>query len=81
MKQLLAIVIALAGIFIIAMGVAATPLAGEVVMLHTQDNGEWSATPLWIVDDGDREYLRAGVPDNSGWVTRMRANPDVRLER
>jgi len=62
-------------------GITATPLVGEVVTLHTRDaSGEWTTTPLWIVDTPGGEYLRAGNPE-SGWVQRLRADPAVRLER
>ena len=56
--------------------ITATPLVGEVVTLHTRDSGgDWETTPLWIVDLEGGSYLRAGSPDESGWVTRARANP------
>ena len=58
-----------------------TPLAGEVVTLHTVGaDGEWETTPLWVVDEGGYAYLRAGAAD-AGWVLRLQANPQARLER
>ncbi len=82
MKRVLIIV----GLFVVAFLalsiITATPLVGEVVTLHTRDAaGEWQTTPLWVVDFENASYLRAGTPDGSGWVTRLRANPQVRLER
>ncbi len=62
--------------------ITATPLVGEVVKLHTRGaDGGWETTPLWIVDLGDAAYLRASTPEGSDWVARLRANPEVRLER
>jgi hypothetical protein len=82
MKNVLIIVGTLVAVFLALSIVAATPLVGEVVTLHTRDgDGEWQPTPLWVVDFGDASYLRAGAPDGSGWVTRLRADPQVRLER
>lgn len=68
--------------FIAAVIIVGTPLVGEVVTLHTHGaDGEWETTPLWIVDFDNAAYLRAGTPDGSGWVARLHANPEVRLER
>lgn len=81
MKTILAVVGVLVACFLALAIITATPLVGEVVTLHTRDSGgEWQTTPLWIVDLGSDAYLRAGAPD-SGWVTRVRANPDAKLER
>ena len=56
-------------------------LAGEVVVLRTQDqSGEKVETRLWIVDLDDRPWLRAGSPD-SGWLKRIQAQPLVEMER
>jgi hypothetical protein len=82
MKKVLIVVGLPFAIFIALSIITATPLVGEVVTLHTRDaDGEWQTTPLWVVDLDSASYLRAGTPDGSGWVTRMRANPQVRLER
>jgi len=82
MKNLLIIVGLLVAAFLAVSIINATPLVGEVVTLHTRDaDGEWQTTPLWIVDLANASYLRAGTPDGSGWVTRLRANPQVRLDR
>ena len=61
-------------VFIALSIISGTSRVGEVVTLHTRAaDGEWQTTPLWIVDFGDASYLRAGAPDGSGWVTRLRA--------
>jgi hypothetical protein len=82
MKTILTISGVLVACFIALAIVTATPLVGEVVKLHTRGtDGEWQTTPLWIVDLGSDSYLRAGTPDESGWITRIRGNPEARLER
>jgi hypothetical protein len=54
--------------------------SGEVVVLTTRgEAGAEETTRLWVVDLDDGQYLRA-QPD-SGWYTRLSAEPDVRLER
>lgn len=68
-------------LFVGTVALTATPLVGEVVTLHTMTtDGNWEKTPLWIVDEGGHAYLRAGAAE-SGWVLRLRANPEARLER
>lgn len=55
--------------------------SGEVVTLQTQDaDGEQRETRLWIVDDGGRQWLRAGGPD-AKWLLDIRRNPAVQVER
>jgi hypothetical protein len=82
MKRVLIVVGLLFGVFIALSIITATPLVGEVVTLHSRDaSGDWQTTPLWVVDFDNASYLRAGSPDGSGWVTRLRANPQVRLDR
>ena len=82
MKRALVILGVLLGGFVSLAIITATPLVGEVVTLHTRSaDGEWKTTPLWVVDFGDTSYLRAGTPEGSGWVARLQANPEVRLER
>ena len=54
---------------------------GEVVTLTTQDGGGATYdTQLWIVDIDGHQYLRSAAPD-AGWLLRLRARPDVVLER
>jgi hypothetical protein len=82
MKKVLGIVGLFFAAFLAIAIITATPLVGEVVTLHTLDaDGEWQTTPLWVVDFENASYLRAGTPDGSGWVTRLQANPQVKLER
>jgi len=60
---------------------AASEMAGEVVTVHTYHAGGLSTeTPLWIVDEGGRAYLRAGMPD-SKWFVRLQAEPNVDVVR
>lgn len=79
-KAILSVVVAALVVFLVLAGITATSLVGEVVTLHTREGGEWKTTPLWIVDVGTGEFLRAGNPE-SGWVLRYRADPSARLER
>jgi hypothetical protein len=59
----------------------ASEYGGEVVVLTTTDaEGVDHRTSLWIVEDEGRQWLRAGDSE-SGWYQRLRANPEVRLER
>jgi hypothetical protein len=59
----------------------ASEYGGEVVVLTTTDaEGVDHHTKLWIVDDAGRQWLRAGNVD-SAWYQRLRANPEVRVER
>ena len=82
MKSVLTIIGILVAAFIATSIITATPLVGEVVTLHTlAADGAWKTTPLWIVDFEDVSYLRAGSPEGSGWVDRLNANPEVKLER
>ena len=52
----------------------------EVVVVHTHDTGRDYATRVWVVDDAGVAWLRTGA-DNSTWLPRLRANPNVELER
>ncbi len=53
--------------------------SGEVVVLHTDDDGRDATTRLWVVDHDGRQWLRAS-PD-SGWFQRLQLSPRVELER
>ena len=82
MKTIFIVIGALVACFLALVIITATPLVGEVVTLHTRDaGGDWQTTPLWIVDLEGGSYLRAGDPDESGWVTLLRANPEAQLDR
>ncbi|MDZ7668261.1 MAG: nitroreductase/quinone reductase family protein [Gammaproteobacteria bacterium] len=52
---------------------------GEVVVLHTDDDGRDATTRLWVVEHDGHQWLRAGA--DSGWYLRLLAEPRVRLER
>ena len=82
MKRVIIGVGILLGAFVSVLIIAATPLVGEVVTVHTHGaDGEWETTPLWIVGLDNASYLRAGTPEGSAWFIRLQANPAVRLER
>jgi hypothetical protein len=52
----------------------------EVVVLHTTGaDGASHTTRLWIVDDADGPWLRAGH-DGSSWFRDLEARPDVEVE-
>jgi len=51
----------------------------EVVTLTTNGPEGPVETPLWVVDGEDRQWLRGNK--DSGWVTRLREDPKVSLER
>lgn len=54
--------------------------SGEVVVLESYGaDGEPKRTRIWIVDEGGVEWVR-GAP-KSGWVERVLANPEIRVER
>lgn len=59
----------------------ASELGGEVAVLTTRDaRGVTVETRVWVVEDAGSAWLRAGQPQ-SGWLTRLEAEPRVELER
>jgi len=55
--------------------------SGEVVVLETTDeSGQPHETRLWVVDEGGKQWLRAGDP-NSGWLLHIQKNSAVEVER
>lgn len=83
MRIVLGIVGALLLVVVVLLGgvMAASELGGEVVVLRTQDaGGEPVETRLWVVDHEGAQWLRAGMPD-SGWLTRLEAQPMVEVVR
>jgi hypothetical protein len=59
----------------------ASETSGEVVSLRTyREDGLSTETSLWVVEDRRLLYLRAGDPE-SGWLVRLKANPEVELTR
>jgi hypothetical protein len=64
-------------VFVTAFGID----EGEVVNLSTVDSkGAQFVTQLWIIEHDGQLYLRAGRPA-ARWLARLRAHPEVRLER
>lgn len=73
---LLAALVVVGGAFFLA-----GDLGGEVVVLTTTSaGGRQHETKLWIVEDHDQLWLRAGQP-GSAWLTRLELEPRVKLER
>jgi hypothetical protein len=65
--------------FVLAVIIASE--SGEVVVLQTFDpTGTGYETRLWVIEDGDRLWLRAGDP-GSRWLQRLRVKPEVELDR
>lgn len=59
----------------------ASHYGGERVTLRTTDAaGGTHDTPLWVVELEGDAWLRAGDRE-SGWVERLRAEPEVELRR
>ena len=77
------IVLVLALIAVVLVGglMAASELGGEVVTLVTVDHeGRRYETSLWIVEDEDDLWLRAGMPSNT-WYRRIQQHPEVTVIR
>jgi len=53
--------------------------SGEVVVLQIPDDGGASRTRLWVVEMDGALWLRTQA--GSRWLSRLRHQPDVRLER
>ena len=80
-KTLIVIGSLVALLVVLFLAVAVMSPSSEVVTLVTVDaQGTSHETPLWIVDRGNAQWLRAGNPD-SPWAKRLRANSDVDLVR
>lgn len=55
--------------------------SGEVVVLQTTDeSGQPHETRLWVVDEGGKQWLRAGNPQ-SGWLLHIQRDAAVEVER
>lgn len=66
---------------IVVIFVFAGELGGEVVTLRTADIvGVMHDTSVWVVDDGGRQWVRAGSPKAS-WYERIVVKPEVELVR
>jgi hypothetical protein len=67
---------------VVALGALYVAMAewGEVVVLHHYGEHDVKTVRLWVVDDAGQAWLRTGA-DNATWLPRVRAHPDVELER
>ncbi|MFQ5515780.1 MAG: nitroreductase/quinone reductase family protein [Myxococcota bacterium] len=77
--------IAIRVVIVLAAAIVALVIVGaesrEVVVLHTTDaEGASHTTRLWIVDDAEGAWLRAGH-DGSSWFRDLEVRPDVEVER
>lgn len=72
------------GAVVVGLALAALYLAMaervEVVVVHTHDAAGDHATRVWVVDDAGHAWLRTGA-DNATWLARLRARPEIELER
>jgi len=72
---LLALIVVVVGLELIASE------SGEVVVLQTNDPaGKPKETRLWVVDEGGKQWLRAGDPQSS-WLLDIQRDPIVQVER
>jgi hypothetical protein len=72
---------AVLGLFVL-LGVAqlVASESGEVLVLETLDaDGQPQETRIWVVDDAGAIWVRGG--EDSGWVQRLLARPEVRAQR
>ncbi len=77
--RILLLVVGLAVAFVVAVMVASE--SGEVVVLRTFDAaGKGYETRVWVIEDQDRLWLRAGDAE-SRWFRRLKVEPEVQLER
>jgi hypothetical protein len=82
MRIAIRVVLVLSGVVValFAVGIIGAE-SREVVVLHTTGaDGASQTTRLWIVDDADGAWLRAGH-DGSSWFRDLEARPDVKVER
>ncbi len=82
MRIAIRVVLVLAGVIVALFAVLMVAAeTREVVVLHTTGaDGASHTTRLWIVDDADGAWLRAGN-DGSSWFRDLEARPDVEVER
>ena len=76
--------IVLAVLALLAVVVALEVIAsesGEVVVVQTTDaTGAAQETRLWVVDEGDRAWIRAGNPQST-WLINIQKTPAVTVTR
>jgi hypothetical protein len=78
---LLAVALVVGLLVAFAGGIAILSESGEVVVVQTFDESQRAHdTRLWIVDDGDEQWLRAGNPTNR-WYQNILRDPSVRVTR
>jgi hypothetical protein len=76
---ILAVVVGLAGAYVIA-HLALIETGREVVVLHTQDaDGELRETRLWVVDEDGAAWLHGSA--DSAWMRNLARAPAVEVER
>ncbi len=74
------LMIACAGVIVLIAITAALADKGEVVILKSRNGNQYGiGTRLWVVEVDGAIYVRG--PNHSGWVERVRANPEVLLTR
>jgi hypothetical protein len=73
--------IALSGLFLLALGTYIAGEQTEVARLRTfDDSGSPYDTKMWVVDLDGRAYVRVGRAGR-GWGERLKAHPQVELIR
>jgi hypothetical protein len=74
------VMIASAGVIVLIAITAALADRGEVAILKSRSGNQfWIGTRLWVVEVDGAIYVRG--PNHSGWVERVRADPEVWLTR
>lgn len=80
-RTLIGLGLAVLAVVVLMTGISAMSPSSEVVVLTSSDaSGQGYDTPLWVVENDDGLWLRAGNPD-SEWLGRVRENPQIELER
>jgi hypothetical protein len=82
MRVVLRIAGLLVALVVVVMGLSMVASeTGEIVTLQTNDaEGKPKETRLWVVDDGGKQWLRAGSPQSS-WLLDIQRSPIVQVER
>jgi hypothetical protein len=75
------VLIALSGLFLLALGTYIAGEQTEVAVLRTHDDaGQPFDTKMWVVDVDGSSYVRIGRPGR-GWGERAKTHPEVDLIR
>ncbi len=64
----------------LAVTLIGSELREVVVLTSVDDAGQEHETRLWVVDYGDKAWLRAGDADRE-WYLRVRQNREIRVRR